>query len=87
MADNYVASDDVEKEKRMLKKIMPPEKRIEEQKALQKAKEIENEIIPGKKQELREGKKFMEESEQAKSLLKPQWYLKKTDVEKKKKNK
>jgi len=77
MADNEVTKEEVEEEKRKVKKIMPPEKRIEEQKALHKAKEIEEEHVPTGKEELEEVEEFMEESEHARKLLKPAWYLKK----------
>jgi len=65
--------------------LMTPEERIEKEKALQRAKKLEKEEIPTEKKELEEVEEFMEESEEAKKLLKPAWYLKKTDIEKSKK--
>lgn len=73
---------DAEEEKRKAKKMMPSEKRIMKQKALQKAKEIEKKRVPGPRHELHEIEEFMEESEEAKKLLKPQWYLKKSKKKK-----
>lgn len=81
--DNEVTEEEIEKEKRKVKKLMPPEKRINEQKALHRAKELEKEHPPTAKEEVKEMKEFMEESESARKLLKPAWYLKK--VKKKKK--
>jgi hypothetical protein len=71
-------------EKEKARKLLTPEKRIEEQKALQKAKELEKEEIPTAKEEMEEVEEFMEESEEAKKLLKPAWYLKKTKKRKSK---
>jgi len=77
----------IKDEKRKARKLLSSEERIIKHKALHKAKEIENKKIPTAKQELKEMEQFIDESEDAKKLLKPQWYLKKTDIEKKEKSK
>jgi len=59
------------------KKLTTSESRIAKEKALQKAKELEKKKIPTAKDEFGEMKDFMKESERAKKLLKPAWYLKK----------
>ncbi|MBN2111503.1 hypothetical protein JW707_00220 [Candidatus Woesearchaeota archaeon] len=69
--DNEITQDDIEKEKRRLKKLMPAEKRIEEEKALQRAKELEKKHVPTGREELEEFEEFAEESEHARKLLKP----------------
>jgi hypothetical protein len=66
-----VTEQQVEDEKRELKKLMPPDKRIEEHKALQVAGELEKRKIPSKKEETEEVEGFMEESVHARKLLKP----------------
>lgn len=78
---------DIDKEKRKVKKMVPSEKRIMKHKALQKAKEIEKKKIPGARHEAHELENLMEEAEKARKMLKPQWYLKKTEIEKKLKKK
>ncbi len=71
-------------EKEKAKDLTTSEERIEKQKALQRAKEIEKDEVPTAKGELKEIKDFMKESEHAKKLLKPAWYLKKTKKRKSK---
>lgn len=82
MPEDEVTEKDVEKEKRRLKKLMPPEKRVEEHKALHKAKELEKGHVPTAKDELEEMEEFGEESEKARKLLRPAWYLKKSKKKK-----
>ena len=67
--NNEVTEDEIEKEKRRVKKIMPSEKRIEEEKALQKAKELEKDMVPTGEEELKEVEEFMDEAESARKLL------------------
>ena len=81
--NNEVTEKEIEKEKRKVKKLMPPEKRIEEQKALMKAKELEKEHISTRKEELEEMGEFAEEAETVRKLLKPIWYLKESKKKKK----
>ena len=50
-------------------------KRIEKEKALQRAKKLEKEQVPTAEGELEEVEDFMKESEHAKNLLKPAWFL------------
>lgn len=76
MPEDEVTEKEVEKEKRRVKKLMPTEKRIEEEKALHKAKELEKDLVPTGEEELEEVEEFMEEAESARKLLKPTWYLK-----------
>ena len=59
------------------KNLTSSESRIAKEKALQKAKELEKQKVPTAKGELEEVKDFMKESERAKKLLKPAWFLKK----------
>jgi len=60
------------------------EKRIEKEKALQRAKKIEKRKIPTAQDEANEMTDFMKASEKAKKLLKPAWFLKKKDKKNKK---
>lgn len=69
--DNEVTQDDVEKEKRRVKKLMPVEKRIEEEKALQMSKKLEKEHVSTASEELNEVEEFMDEAESARKLLDP----------------
>lgn len=71
-----ITKKEIEKEKRRLKKLMPAEKRIEEQKALRKAKELEKKHVPTEKEESEEVHEFMEDADAVRKLLKPAWYLK-----------
>ena len=82
MPEDKVTEEDVEKEKRRLKKIMTPDKRVEEQKALHEAKELEKKHVPTAEEELEEMEEFAEESERARKILKPAWYLKKSKKKK-----
>jgi hypothetical protein len=86
MPEDEVSKEEIEKEKRRIKKLLPPEKRIEEHKALQKSKKLEKEHVPSSEEELEEMEEFSEEAESARDLLKPAWYLKKYS-KKSKKNK
>lgn len=66
-----------ELEKRKARNLVSPDQRIEEQKALQRAKELEKKHVPTAKDEFDEIKELVNESESAKKLLKSSWYIKK----------
>lgn len=74
-----VTEKDIDKEKRNARKLLSAEERIAEEKALQRAKELEKKHIPSPKEELNEIKKLVKEAEHARKLL--------TDIENLDKNK
>jgi hypothetical protein len=82
MPREELSEEEVEEEKRKARDLLTPEERVEEQKALQRAKELEKEHLPTAQEEAEDVKELVEESEHAKKLLKPAWYLKKTKKEK-----
>ncbi len=86
--NNTISKAEIEEEKRKLKQLMPTEKRVEEQRALHKAKELEKKRIPSGREESKEVHKFMAAAENARKLLSPAWYLQKSkEVLKKNKKK
>jgi hypothetical protein len=85
--NNTISKAEIEEEKRKLKQLMPPEKRVAEQRALHKAKELEKKRIPSRKEESKEIHGFMAAAEKAKKLLSPAWYLQKSKIKKKKNKK
>ncbi len=83
--NNTISKAEVEEEKRKLKQLMPAAKRVEEQRALHKAKELEKKRIPSGREESKEVHGFMAAAEQARKLLSPAWYLQKKKTKNKKK--
>ena len=66
-----VTKEMIEEEKKRLKSELPPEERITKEKALQKARELEQKHVPTAKEELEEMEEFGEESDKARKILKP----------------
>ncbi len=66
-----ITKEMIDEEKRKIKQAVPPEKVIIEEKAIHKARELEQKHVPTAKEELEEMEEFGEESEKARKLLKP----------------